>query len=209
MIITVNIQIFIIVIIFILTKQIKIYTALMIFALIHELAHMFTGIALKLKPKELKINPLGISIQFETYEQSEKKNMLVAISGPLLNIVIAIICAFLHINQEIKELIIYSNILLGIFNLLPIYPLDGGRILKGLLRRKYNFRETDKIINQITNILVIGLTAISSIIVLIYHNIGLLLFLLYIWILNIKENKKYILKTRVYDAIYSKGIDKN
>ncbi len=209
MIITVNIQIFIIVIILILTNQIKIYTALMIFALIHELAHMFTGIALKLKPKELKINPLGISIQFEAYEQSEKKNMLVAISGPLLNIIIAIICAFLNIPQETKELIIYSNILLGIFNLLPIYPLDGGRLLKAVLRNKYNFRETDKITNQITNIIVIGLTAVSSIIVLIYHNIGLLLLLLYIWILNIKENKKYILKTRVYNAIYSKDIDKN
>ena len=116
-----------------------------------------------------------------------------------------------YIKSEIKEddIIIYSNILLGIFNLLPIYPLDGGRLLKAVLRNKYNFRETDKITNQITNIIVIGLTAVSSIIVLIYHNIGLLLLLLYIWILNIKENKKYILKTRVYNAIYSKDIDKN
>lgn len=209
MIITVNIQIFIIVLILILTNQIKIYTALMVFALIHELAHMLAGIALKLKPRELKINPLGISIQFESYEQSEKKKILISISGPLLNIAIAIICSLLSISKEMKELIIYSNILLGIFNLLPIYPLDGGRILKSILRSKYNFRKTDKIINQITNVLVISLTAISSIIVLVYHNIGLLLLLAYIWSLNIKENKKYILKTRVYEAIYSKGIDKN
>lgn len=201
MLITVNVQIFIIVIILILTKQIKIYTVLMIFALLHELAHMFTGIILKLKPKELRINPFGISIQFETYEPSEKKKILIAVSGPIFNIFIAMMCCFLNLEMEIKELIIYSNILLGVFNLLPIYPLDGGRILKSILRSKYGFRETDKIINQISNILIIGLTVISSILVLIYHNVGLLLLLAYMWALNIRENKKYILKTRVYEAI--------
>ena len=53
--IKINIQIFAIIIILILTKQIEIYAWLMLFALIHEIAHMITGIVLKLRTRMLKI----------------------------------------------------------------------------------------------------------------------------------------------------------
>lgn len=201
MLITVNIQIFIIVLLFVLTKQIKIYSVLMIFTLLHELAHMCAGILLKLKPKELKINPFGISISFETYEKKERKKILIALSGPLLNIIIAIIFCVVDIKSEIKEIIIYSNILLGVFNLIPIYPLDGGRILKSMVKKTYNHCDSERIVHITSNILVIIITAISSILVLIYHNIGILLVLIYLWTLNIRENKRYIMKMRVYRTI--------
>lgn len=208
MIITVNLQIFAIAIIFILTKQIKIYGILMLFTLLHEFAHMFMGILLKLKPKELKINPFGISILFETYERSKKKEVLVALSGPLFNIAIAILFYFLHIDSELKEIIIYSNILIGMFNLVPIYPLDGGRILKAILKKTHNFQETEKFINRTSNALVIILTAMSSVLVLIYRNIGILLVLAYLWGLTIRENKRYKLKERMY-KILQNSTEKN
>ena len=47
------------------------------------------------------------------------------------------------------------------------------------------------------------LTACCSILILVYHNIGLLLVLAYLWILNVKENKRYMLKMRVHNAIES------
>ena len=74
--IKINIQIFAIVAILILTKQIEIYVWLMLFALIHELAHMVAGIALKLKPKTLEIQPFGIGIVFESFENTEKNKMI-------------------------------------------------------------------------------------------------------------------------------------
>ena len=209
MLITVNVQIFIITILFILTKQIKIYSVLMFFTLLHELAHMCMGMALRLKPKELKINPFGISILFETYERKEIKKILIALSGPLLNLAIAIIFCFMNINTELKEIIVYSNILIGAFNLIPIYPVDGGRILKSILRRNFTFIETEKFLNIVSNTMVIILTALSSIVILIYHNIGILLVLIYLWILNIKENKRYVLKKRVYEAIESANSQKS
>ena len=212
MLITVNVQVFIIMVLFILTKQIKIYSILMVFTLVHELAHMLMGIVLKLRPKELNVNPFGFSILFETYEKSEKKKFLVAISGPLANIVVALLIYFINPKNEWRELIIYSNVLIGLFKLIPIYPLDGGRILKSILRRKYGWKKTDKIVNTVSNIITIALTACCSILILIYHNIGLLLVLAYLWILNVKENKRYMLKMRVYRAIenanFQKPIDK-
>ena len=66
--IKVNLQIFLFIILFTLTHQIEIYGWIMLFAFIHELGHMVTGILLKLKPKSLNFMPFGISITFESYE---------------------------------------------------------------------------------------------------------------------------------------------
>ena len=70
--IKVNIQIFAIIIILLLTKQIEMYSWLMLFAFIHEIAHMCAGMALKLKPEMLEIEPFGVGIVFESFENTEK-----------------------------------------------------------------------------------------------------------------------------------------
>ena len=197
--IKINIQIFAIIIILILTKQIEIYAWLMLFALIHEIAHMITGIVLKLRPRMLKIEPFGIGIIFEGFKNTEKNKILIALAGPMTNILIAVLFSF--IKTRAQTLIINSNILLAIFNLIPIYPLDGGRILKAIIAINSKTGKEDDISNKISNILMIVLTAISSILILIYKNIGLLLIIAYLWIIVIKENKRFDLKKKVNDII--------
>ncbi len=200
--IKINIQIFAIIIILILTKQIELYAWLMLFTLIHELSHMFTGLILKLKPKTLEIQPFGIGIIFESFENTEKNKIIIAMAGPLMNIIIAIIFGFINIKSQ--YIIINANILLAIFNLIPIYPLDGGRILKSIIEIYNKQQNTDDIINKTSNILVIIITAISSILILIYKNIGLLLIIIYLWIIVIRENNRYMLKKRIYKMIKPK-----
>ncbi len=197
--IKINIQIFAIIIILILTKQIEIYAWLMLFALIHEIAHMITGIILKLRPRMLKIEPFGIGIIFEGFKNTEKNKILIALAGPMTNVLIAVLFSF--IKTRAQTLIINSNILLAIFNLIPIYPLDGGRILKAIIAINSKTGKEDDISNKISNILMILLTAISSILILIYKNIGLLLIIAYLWIIVIKENNRYVLKKRISKLI--------
>ena len=197
--IKINIQIFAIIIILILTKQIEIYAWLMLFALIHEIAHMITGIVLKLRPRMLKIEPFGIGIIFEGFKNTEKNKILIALAGPMTNVLIAVLFSF--IKTRAQTLIINSNILLAIFKLIPIYPLDGGRILKAIIAINSKTGKEDDISNKISNILMIVLTAISSILILIYKNIGLLLIIAYLWIIVIKENNRYVLKKRISKLI--------
>ena len=210
--IKVNLQIFLFIIIFALTHQIEIYAWVMLFAFIHELGHMVAGLLLKLKPKSLSLMPFGISITFETYGYKkliEMKKIILAVAGPLTNFLIAILVAILHIDINLKEIIIYSNILIGIFNLIPLYPLDGGRVLKGIIRSKFSEIKSDELINKISNVIIVLLTAISSIAILYFKNLAILFVLVYLWIMVIKENKRYNIKKKMYSIVQktSKCID--
>ena len=202
--IKVNLQIFLFMIIFVLTHQIEMYAWVMIFAIIHELGHLVAGLLLKLKPKTLSLMPLGIRVTFEDYEYKkliEMKKITLALAGPLTNFLIAIFTVILPIDMHLKETIIYSNILIGTFNLIPLYPLDGGKILKGLIRLKYSSQRTDKLINRISNLTIIFLTAISSIAILYLKNIAIIFILVYLWVMVIKENKIYNIKKKMYETI--------
>lgn len=190
------------IILLILTKQIEIYAWLMLFALIHELAHMFIGILLRLKPKTLEIQAFGIGIVFESFENTERNKIIIAIAGPAINILFAIIFSFINIKSS--GLIVNANLLLAICNLIPIYELDGGKILKAILDMTDKKGKTDDIINKVSNILMIILSIASSIIILIYKNIALVLIIGYLWIMVIRENKKYTLKKRINNIINTK-----
>lgn len=167
--------------------------------------HIFAGLLLKLKPKKLNIMPFGPAVTFESYgyrKLVETKKILIAFAGPLTNILISIITLFIHIDENLKQTIIYSNIVVAFFNLIPIYPLDGGRILKGFIKLKYkNNMVADLVVNKISNILAIALTAISSILILYLKNISIFLVIVYLWIIVIKENKRFDLKKKVNDII--------
>lgn len=212
--IRINLKIFLFILIFIVTKQIKIYGILMLFAFIHELGHMLVGILLGFKPDKLEIMPYGVSVGFnvecEDYNKKIKngnmlaiKKLIIALAGPLTNFIITII--FLMANIKFfgieRELVIYSNILIGIFNLIPIYPLDGGRVIKNILHIILGLQNSYKYTNQISKITICLLTGICSIAILYIKNVALLLILGYLWYLVILENRKYNRKMQILNNI--------
>ena len=210
--IRIDLKIFLITFIFILTNQIKIYMLVMLFALIHELGHLLAGLLLKLKPEKIEIIPVGVSIAFglKTEDFNHKigkanlleiKKILIAIAGPLTNTIIMWIALKLQINIIQKITIIYVNILIIMFNLLPIYPLDGGRILRGILNICVGKRKSNKYMNGISMIVTACVTALALVAMWYSRNMAWVFITIYLWIIVIKECKINKQQQKIYEIL--------
>lgn len=213
-----DLKIILFILLFCFTSQIEMYAILMIFAMIHELGHLIAGLILGFKLQEISITPFGMKIEFKPQceEYNTKvgkgkclaiKKAIVAISGPLTNFaIICIMIIAMSLNSEllinpISTTIIYSNFLIAIFNLIPIYPLDGGRIVKEILHIKCGLQKSHSYIYKISKISIIALTVISSILILYIQNISILIILAYLWGVMLVERKKYYIKEKMKKII--------
>ena len=211
----IDLKIFIFLILFYFTKQIELYATIMFFCIIHELGHLFAGVLLGMKPEKLELMPFGLSVSFKLYPRDynkkigksnllEIKRILVAIAGPLTNFIIVIISKTGIIGLIDNEICIYANLLIMLFNLIPIYPLDGGRILKSLLSLEFGRKKAIEYSNSVSNASVIILTIISSIAIYYFKNIAIFLIISFLWLLVIRENKIHRNIINAYEIIENK-----
>ena len=208
----IDLKIFLFIILFYFTKQLELYALLMIFAILHELGHLIVGLISGLKPEKLEIKPYGVSILFKLFPKDynikikngnklELKKIFIAFAGPFTNLVLIVVFLNMLIPQHLKQIIIYSNILLILFNLIPIYPLDGGRIIKSMLHILYGKRKAEKYINNISFISLIFLTFISSILIYKFENIAIFLIVLVLWVMYLREDIKYKKRNEIYKLL--------
>ena len=193
----VDLKIFFILLLYILTQKIEIFTITFIFIILHEIGHIVSGILLGLKINKLQLNIAGISLEFKNYGKERKiNNIIIDLAGPLINLISAIIGIFIKL-----EIIIYVNAMLFIINMLPIYPLDGGRILKTIFIYKTTYKEAMKKIESISKYTLIILSIFASILILSFKNISIFILVIYLWGIYIKERHKNQLIKRVYQTI--------
>ena len=208
----IDLKIFAFILIFAITRQIEIYSIMMIFAIIHELSHMVIGIMLGFKPEKIELNPLGLSLAFKPNwndynikikksNSYEIKKIIVALAGPIANLAIAVVIALITEPSHFTYLVFYANLLIAMFNLLPIYPLDGGRVLKGIFHIMFGKWKAKKMINDISFAITIILTAVSSIAIYYYKNLAILVILAYIWTIVIKADKVYKKELIIYNTV--------
>lgn len=208
----IDLKIFLFLILFYFTKQIETYVMIIIFAIIHELGHLIAGLAMGMRPEKMELKPYGVSISFKLtpkdYNQKiirgnllEVKEIFVALAGPVTNLLIIFIAINIEVDLFSNLMIIYANLLLILFNLLPIYPLDGGRILKGILHIFFGKRNSEKYINTFSFLILILVTFIASIGVFYMENISIFLITIFLWMLYLKEDIVYRKKNKIYDLI--------
>lgn len=160
----------------------------MFFCILHEIGHIIIGLSLKMKPEKIEIMPLGLAVSF--YRKLKINNLneiCIALAGPIMSLALVILSSkidFICISQQEA---VYSNILILIFNLLPIYPLDGGRIIKGILDITLGNIRAEILIHKISKATIILLTVISSIGVYYYKNFAIFLVCIFLWYLILKE----------------------
>jgi Zn-dependent protease len=105
--------------------------------LVHELSHCVVARAFRLAVRRILLYPLGGFSEIEQEPPTPGKEFLVSVAGPLTSLALAACGLGLSlaldpggIPYELVRQLFYANLLVGIFNLLPGLPLDGGRILR-------------------------------------------------------------------------------
>ena len=201
----INLRIILIAILFLLMNKIEIYTIFLFFIIIHEIIHALAGIFLGFKPKKIRLNPLGVLIEFYNYDTKDYlKKILIYISGPISNIIFSVIFYFSNIELDLKAKLIYTNLVLGIFNLIPVLPLDGGRIFKEILIQIIGNRNANIFMIKSTKIVLSILTLMYSIVIFKMKNIAIFFLIIYMWYLYLIEEKRVRIITKVYDAASKK-----
>lgn len=129
--------------------------SLFICVTLHELGHALTAKRFGITTKSITLLPIGGLAQMEKLPEKPTQELLVALAGPLVNVVIAVLLYIYLLTAntipDISELenlsligsgfwfnLFVANLVLAIFNLIPAFPMDGGRVLRALLAMKYD-----------------------------------------------------------------------
>ena len=200
--IEIDLRIILFVIILLFTAQIEFYGIFILFIFLHELVHILVGLALGLKLSGINVNILGFSAQLYSYQNRKSYIKIITyLAGPVFNLICGIIFCFCNLETELALKLIYTNFVLCAFNLLPILPLDGGKILKEVLKKILGNKEASIVMHIVTKTFLIVISAVYSVVILKVKNIAILFLIIYLWYLYSIEARKLTTLKKVYEII--------
>ena len=141
--------------------------------LLHELGHALAAKNFHINTKDITLLPIGGLARLERIPEKPSEELIVAIAGPLVNIALAFITGlFIAVPDTSGELInrlsgginasnfllnfFIVNLWLAIFNLIPAFPMDGGRILRAVLALKLKRHVATRIAARIGQLIALG-----------------------------------------------------
>lgn len=174
----VHILFYIVAIICFFTGHFKDFILFMSIILIHELGHIFAALIFKWRIENVTILPFGGIIMFkENIDKPLIEEFVISINGIIFQL---IFCLFVN-SPKITN---YSNLIL-IFNLFPMFPLDGSKILNCIFNRFLSFK--------LSHMLSVIIAFIVFILIIIFSRFNLVLYIIlfFIFIEIIKECRKH------------------
>src|SRR5881275_1629898 len=128
---------------------------LLLFAcvVLHEFGHALAGKAFGINTPDITLLPIGGVARLERIPDEPVQELIIAVAGPAVTALIAL-GAFIgggswdyppNTETSIPDLLFTMNILLLLFNLLPAFPMDGGRVLRALLATRLSYARATQV----------------------------------------------------------------
>ncbi len=181
---------------------------LFVFVVFHELAHSVIAKHYGIKVRKIVLYPIGGVSEIEEIPDNPSQEWRMAVAGPLISLVIGftlIAIAVLFNPALLSNLFSFSastgeilfdlgmlNIFLGLFNLIPAFPMDGGRVFRALLAERMKFSDATRLAVSIGKIFGIAMVIIGFI-----FNFLLVLVGLFVYLGASEEGEQTIISTKL------------
>ena len=132
---------------------------------LHELGHCLTARKFCIEVHRILLTPIGGIAQFSRMPRDPKQELLITVAGPAVNFGIVAILFVMEgfttrgllpqnpFEPNPIEILFVFNLVMGVFNLLPIFPMDGGRIFRAAMASKFSYLLSTRIAFEVARAL--------------------------------------------------------
>jgi stage IV sporulation protein FB len=170
---------------------------------LHECGHVLACIILHKKFGKVKVSIFGFSNNnLNLSNMKNFKKIFILVLGSLVNFIVFIFC--MVIGGKLVDKIGKMNLLIGVFNLLPIVPLDGGNILICILSDKFFIKQAIESSLIISKIILVIISFLYCIGIIYLKNLFLLGIIMYVWYIFLREEKKFELYFKIEKSYFNR-----
>jgi Zn-dependent protease len=175
---------------------------------IHELAHSLVARRRGAIVREIVLLPIGGVSRLEHLPEAPRDELAIAIVGPAASFALAAVGALVVVGLRQPLLpadlyggpllarLVWFNLVIGAFNLVPAFPLDGGRVLRALLERRYDLERATHIAARVGRGLAVTLIAIG-----VFANLWFVFIGVFVYFGASAEEAATVVHLRLRDAV--------
>jgi Zn-dependent protease len=168
---------------------------------LHELGHALAARRYGIRTRDITLLPIGGIARLERMPSDPRQEIVVALAGPAVNVVIAtalaIVLTALHIpliqamrSEGALPWVFKINVFMLLFNLIPAFPMDGGRVFRALLATRLSYERATRVASNVGQFVAVLFAAVG----VIWGNMILVIIALFVFLAAGEE--RTIVQTR-------------